>query len=157
TGKRFTWATPAAVTILSAPGPIGRAGHEALAEACLGIGDRGMGHALFVVGAIGRQFVAHLVERLADAGDVAMTEDRPDAAEDLHLLAVDHGHLLFEEMRDRLRHRQSDRLAHRAPPKSFASSGSPPQPLPTRGRANLPHSFCAYCSVSSRRMVAARA
>ena len=73
----------------------GRAGHEALAEARLGIGDRGMRHALFVMGAIGRQFAAHLIERFADARDVAMAEDRPDAAEDRHLLAVDDGHLLL--------------------------------------------------------------
>jgi hypothetical protein len=52
-----------------------------------------MRHALLVVRAIGRQLVAHLIERLAQPGDIAMAEDRPDAAEDRHLLAVDHGHL----------------------------------------------------------------
>ena len=54
-----------------------RADHEATAEARLGVGDRGERHALLVVGAVGRQLVAHLVERLADAGDIAVAEDRP--------------------------------------------------------------------------------
>ncbi len=75
-----------------------------------------MRHALFIVGAIGRQFAAHLIERLADAGDVAVTEDRPDATEDRHLFAVDDRHLYFQKMRDGLRHRQPYRLAHRVLP-----------------------------------------
>jgi hypothetical protein len=40
-----------------------------------------MGHGLLVMGAEGRQFVAQLVERFTDTSDIAMTEDRPDAAE----------------------------------------------------------------------------
>jgi hypothetical protein len=56
------------------------------------------------------------MQRLADAGDIAMAEDRPDTAEDRGLLAVDHGHLLGQKPRDGLRHRQANGLAHRAPP-----------------------------------------
>jgi hypothetical protein len=100
--------------MLTAPGPIEVvAGHEAPPKARLGEGDRRMRHRLLVVGAIGRQFVAHLVERLADAGDVAVAEDRPHAAEDRHHLAVDHGHLPCEVARQRLRHGQADGLGHR--------------------------------------------
>ena len=91
----------------------GRRRHEAAAETRLGEGDRGMRHRLLVVRAVGRQLVADLVERLADAGDIAMAEDRPDAAEDRQLLAVDHGHLPRHEAGQRLRHRQADGFCHR--------------------------------------------
>ncbi len=83
TGRRLTCASAAAVTMLVAPGPIERGRrHHAAAETRLGVGDRGMRHRLLVVGAEGRQLVAHLIERLADAGDIAVAEDRPDAAEE---------------------------------------------------------------------------
>ena len=55
----------------------------------LGEGDGGMGHGLLVVGAIGRQRLARRVQRLAEAGDVAVAEDGPDAGEVGHLDAVD--------------------------------------------------------------------
>ena len=80
--------------MLVAPGPIEvvqamkRRRKLALAKAIAACAMR-----LLVVGAIGRQLVAHLIERLADAGDIAMAEDRQDAAEDRHVLAVDLGHL----------------------------------------------------------------
>ena len=77
----------------------GGAGHHAAAAHRLGEGDRRMRHRLLIVGAIGRQFVAHAIERLADARDIAMAEDRPDAGEDRQLLAVDLGHLAGEEAR----------------------------------------------------------
>ncbi len=80
--------------MLVAPGPIDevaamkRRRKLALAKAMAACAMR-----LLVVGAKGRQLVAHLLERLADAGDVAMAEDRPDAAEDRHAFAIDLGHL----------------------------------------------------------------
>ena len=71
-----------------------------------------MRHALLVVAAQGRQLLAHLIERLAHAGDVAMAENRPDAGKDRQLFAVDHGHLPRQEARHRLRHRQSYGFCH---------------------------------------------
>ena len=66
---------------------VGRAGadagadrHDALAKARLGIGDRGVGHGLFVVGAKGRQPVALGHQGFAHAGHVAVTEDGEDPA-----------------------------------------------------------------------------
>ena len=58
----------------------GGAGHEAAAAHRLGIGGGGVRHGLLVMGAVGRQRIADLVERLAHAGDIAMAEDREDAA-----------------------------------------------------------------------------
>ena len=72
-----------------------------------------MGHRLFIVRAIGRQGLAVLVERLAEAGDVAVTEDRPDAGDQrpdlavqVHLLSakVSDQALGHSEPRDRYRH-----------------------------------------------------
>jgi hypothetical protein len=52
-----------------------------------------MRHALLVVRAVGRQDVAHLVQRLAEAGDVAVPEDRPDAGEQGRFGATQRGAL----------------------------------------------------------------
>ena len=54
----------------------------------LGVGDRGVGHRLLVLAAPGRQRVADAVQRLADAGDVAVAEDRPDALDEALALSV---------------------------------------------------------------------
>ena len=54
-------------------------GHEAAAEARLGEADRGMRHRLLVMSAEGRQAVPDAMQRLAETGDVAVAEDRPDA------------------------------------------------------------------------------
>ena len=106
---------------------------NAAAEARLGEGDRGMRHALLVVRAIGRQLVAHLVERLADAGDVAVAEDRQDAAEDRHA--------------SRRRSRSSGRVRKRASACAMVRriglrhGRSPPASsfMPPRGRARASH------------------
>jgi hypothetical protein len=63
--------------------------------------------------AIGRQFVAHDVQRLADAGDIASAEDH-QAAEDRQLLAFDLGHLRQLITRQRLRHGEADGFCHGA-------------------------------------------
>ena len=47
----------------------------------LGIGDRGMSHGLLVLATPGRQRLADPMQSLADAGHVAVAEDRPDARE----------------------------------------------------------------------------
>ena len=86
--------------------------HDAAAEVRLGVAYRRMRHRLLIVGAEGRQLVAIFIERLADAGDIAMAEDRPDAAEQRQRLAVDLGLLARKEPRQRLRHRQANGLGH---------------------------------------------
>ena len=79
----------------------------------LGVGDGGMGHGLLVLAAPGRQRVADAVQRLADAGDVAVAEDRPDALDEALALL---GHLHAQPAHHRLRRGQPDRSAHRFPP-----------------------------------------
>ena len=68
-----------------------------------------MGHALLVLAAPGRQGVADAVERLADACDVAVAEDRPNAFDEPFALL---GHLDREPLDHGLRGREADRLAH---------------------------------------------
>ena len=90
TGSRLACATPAAVTMLSAPGADrGGRGHDLAAVRGPGVGDRGERHALLVLAAPGRQLVAHLVQRGAEPEDVAVAEDREDAGEQRHLGAVE--------------------------------------------------------------------
>jgi hypothetical protein len=94
-----------------------RARHHAAAHVRLGEGDRRVRHRLLVVRAVGRQDVAMRVQRLAEAGDVAVAEDRPHAAEQLlAVLDAQRG----EPAHERLRRGQSDRLhaTLRAPPRA---------------------------------------
>jgi hypothetical protein len=65
-----------------------RARHHAPAEVGFREGDRRVRHRLLVVRAIRRQLRAVAIERFADAGDVAVAEDRPDAREERHLATV---------------------------------------------------------------------
>ncbi len=73
-------------------------GHRLPPMLRLGIGDGGMGHGLFVLAAPGGQGVLVGVQRLTQAGDVAVAEDRPDAFDEaaailglLHGQPADHG------------------------------------------------------------------
>ena len=66
---------------------IGRAGtggrgaeHETPAQVIFGVGGGGKAHALLVLAAIKRQHVPVIVERFAEAGDVAMAENAEAAA-----------------------------------------------------------------------------
>ena len=93
--------------------------HGALAVQRLGVGDGGVGHALLVVAAPGREVVAGGVERLADAGDVAVAEDRPAAGEEGHAVLVE---LAGEVADHRLGGGQADRLHAAAPFRARASS-----------------------------------
>ena len=68
------------------------AGHHAPAVARLGKGNGRMGHGLFVMGAVCRQRVANLGQRLAKSCDIAMAEDRKDAGEERLFLAIDKVH-----------------------------------------------------------------
>jgi hypothetical protein len=86
-----------------------RARHHPPPELRLGVGDRSVRHRLLVVRAVGRQLRAMPIQRFADAGHVAVTEDRPDAGEERHLASVDHGTLCGEIADERLRHREPDR------------------------------------------------
>ena len=83
-----------------------RARHHPPAEVRLRVGDRRVRHRLLVVRAIGRQLRAVPIQRLAHARDVAVAEDRPDAAEQRHLAPVVHRALRGEVADQRLRHRQ---------------------------------------------------
>ena len=58
-----------------------RARHHAPAHVRFSVSNRGVRHCLLAVRAIRRQFVSHRIQRFADAGDVAVAEDREDAAE----------------------------------------------------------------------------
>ena len=87
----------------------GGAGHHAPAARGLGEGDGRMRHALLVMGAKVGSVVAHPVQRLAHARDVAVAENRPHAAEERQDLSVDLGLLRRQESGEGLRHGQADR------------------------------------------------
>ena len=97
----------------------------------LGVGDRRMRHRLLVLAAPGRERVADAVQRLADAGDVAVAEDRPDALDEA--LAV-LGHLHAQPAHHRLRRRQPDRSRSSVPLPSCPSDSCHCLP---RGRPRL--------------------
>ena len=63
----------------------GGAEHEAAAQVLLGIGRGGKAHALLVLAAVQRQFLADRIQRLAQTGHVAMAEDAEAAAADAGL------------------------------------------------------------------------
>ena len=56
--------------------------HRPFAIRLFGESDRGLGRALFIVAAIGRQAVANAVESFAQTGDVPVPEYAPDAGEE---------------------------------------------------------------------------
>ena len=87
----------------------GCAGHHALAARGFGEGDRGMGHRLFVVGAVGGESVARGVERFAHARHVAVAENREHALEQALFQAVDFDSLSAQEANHRLSGGQPDR------------------------------------------------
>ena len=90
--------------------------HDLAAPLGFGVGDAGQRHRLLVLAAPGRQPVLDRLERLAEAGDVAMAEDREHAAEQRRLLAFEHGALGAQPLHQRLGHRQPDRLHRNASP-----------------------------------------
>ena len=67
-----------------------------------------------------------LQQRLADAGDVAVSEDAEAAGEQPLALAVALGPLGREELDGRLRHREPGRPAHEVPPIGSRGSTSCP-------------------------------
>ena len=105
TGSRLIVASAAPVTMLVAPGPIDEVQASVCSRLrCLGVGDGGVHHRLLVA----RQVVAQaavLLQRLADAGDVAVAEDAEHAGEERRRRAVALDLLGGQERDQRLRHR----------------------------------------------------
>ena len=93
----------------------GGARHDLAAVVDLGEGDGGVDHRLLVVGAVGRQVIPGRVQGLAQTGDIAVTENGPDAGEQRHLGAVDVG-LLGDEVPDQGLGHGQPHSAHRSLP-----------------------------------------
>ena len=72
-----------------------------------GKSDGGVSHRLLVVSAEGRQLRARGVERLAETGDVAVTENREHTGHERHLDTVDLRSLASEIPNERLGHCES--------------------------------------------------
>ena len=74
-----------------------------------------MRHRLLVMRPVGRQDIARRRQRLAEPGDIAMSEYRKHPAEQRHQPAIDLNLLGRQELDDCLRHGQTDG-AHRLTP-----------------------------------------
>ena len=82
----------------------------------LGEADGGQRHGLLVLPAPGRQPVLDRFQRLREAGDVAVAEDREHAGEERNALAVQDGVLTAQIADQGLRHRQAYGIScHRSP------------------------------------------
>ncbi len=68
--------------------------HGTLAVRCLGVCNGGMGHALLVMTAPGREIIPDAMQCLAHSGNIAMTENRPASAKKRHTVLV----LLFAQI-----------------------------------------------------------
>jgi hypothetical protein len=73
-------------------------------------------HRLFVSALVIAQAIAHLVQRLADAGDVAVAEDAKHAGKEALPMSVALAVLDAQESHERLGHRQSNRRMQRVLP-----------------------------------------
>ena len=104
-----------------------RGDHDLAPPGRLGEPDRGQRHPLLVLTAPRRQRVAGLLERLTEAGDVAVTEDREDAGEQRHVAAVDDGPLGDQVTDDGLRRREPH--AFISPSRNATSSHRPDSQL----------------------------
>ncbi|CAM8870284.1 hypothetical protein NCH_04217 [Burkholderia pseudomallei] len=89
-----------------------RHGHHPAAQVRLRVRDRAVRHRLLVVRAVGRQRVAVLMQRLAQARDVAVPEDREHAAEQRRVAVAGHDALRGQIAHERLRGGQPDRALH---------------------------------------------
>ena len=114
TGRRLACATPAAVTMFSAPGPIEEVAAISTPARRLREADRGERHPLLVLSAEGEELLPRLVQRVSQAEHVPVAEDREHAGDERRLLAVEHSALCYEVADDRLCRRQPDGL-HAAP------------------------------------------
>jgi len=75
----------------------------------LGKRDRRQAHRLLVMRAQRRQPLACAVQRLAEAGDIAMPENRKDTGKQRNLATIDFARLRGEIASERLRHCEPDR------------------------------------------------
>ena len=91
--------------------------HDPPSSHGLRVGHGRQRHRLLVVTTPGRQPILDGLQRFAEAGHVAVPEDREDAGEERHLVALDHGALRQQPADERLRHGQADGL-HRRPPRT---------------------------------------
>ena len=111
TGRRLTCASRRRGDQVGGAGADrGRARHHPPAKVRLREGDRRVRHRLLVVRAVGRQRGAMRVQRFAEPGDVAVTEDRPHAGEERHSPPSRSTRMRREIADQRLRHRQPDVL-----------------------------------------------
>ncbi len=88
----------------------GQRHHDLAALHRLGEADRGKRHRLLVLSAPRGELVFHRLQRLAEAGHVAVAEDREDAGKKRHFLAIDDGPLGSQVTDQGLRHGQADSL-----------------------------------------------
>src|SRR5580704_8967174 len=114
-----------------------RGGHGMRMAAALGlrIGDRGMSHGLLVLATPGRQRLAYPVQSLADAGHIAVAEDRPDAFDEALAILC---HLNRKPAHHGLRRRKFDRRRH-----ATASRAS------ARTLSQIPHSRVKRRAISA--------
>jgi len=84
------------------------ASHHTAATARLGKGDRSQRHCLLVMSPQCRQALPFRIQRLAQSGDIAMTEDRENASKKGRFSPVDLARLRREEADERLGHREPD-------------------------------------------------
>ncbi len=119
-----------------------RARHHPPAHVGLGVGDRRVRHRLLVVRAVGRQLVAMPIERLADAGDVAVAEDREHAAEQRPDAGAGLGRQRRQIAHQRLRRRQPHRAAHAAA--SLMQAAAPRRTLSPRASRHAPISASKF-------------
>ncbi len=90
-----------------------------------GVRDRGVRHGLFVMCPIGRQLAPVPVERLADARNVAVTENREHAAEERDSIpGVQRGEIANKRLRGREPHWCAPTLAART---AKAAAALPPE------------------------------
>ncbi len=82
--------------------------HDLAARLGLGEADRRQRHRLLVLAAPGRQLVLDRLQGLAQAGDVAVAEDREHAGKQRHLGPVELGALRHQPAHQRLRHGETD-------------------------------------------------
>ena len=110
TGRRLIVAPAAPVSMLVAPGPIDVV-QASVRRRFVHLGERGrrVHHRLLVAALVVAKPIAHLVERLPDAGDVAVAEDAEDASEERLPPAVALAELHAQEPDQRLRRGEANR------------------------------------------------
>ena len=99
---------------------------RATASLRLGVGDRGMGHSLLVLTAPGRQRFANPMQGLADPGDVAVAEDRPNTVDEAIAIL---GHLNGKPAHHGLSRGKFDGRRHATASRAFARAGQRDQAL----------------------------